>query len=108
MINLNETPEKVLTLVDGEHVTVDGIELVVTVDDFDWVRDPISNAPKIYLTTVDSRIDEYNELNKLSEDGYNYPEYSEYIRHLRDVLGLASMSKEHMVDTIKTKQYMIG
>lgn len=59
---------------------------------------------KVYLTTKDSRPDEYNQINREDE----YPVYGDYIKHVRLSSNAAVMTREELCAVIETRQYTIG
>ena len=116
MINLNKDPSAVHNLKDGDHVLVDGVELVFTAD-------KSFESDGGYLTTVDSKFDLYNEASAEAENGLEeghdvrYPRYGDYIKHLRvksshrkfsDANGKALVSRSILVQVLVLKHYEIS
>lgn len=60
---------------------------------------------KIFLTTKDSRPDEYNQMARNGGEGRLY---RHYIKHVRLHTNAAVMTREEMCDVIETRQYTIG
>lgn len=58
----------------------------------------------IFLTTLDSRVDDYNN-NNLSGA---YKEYRDYIQHMRNADGSAVMRREEIAELLINKQYTIS
>lgn len=133
MINLNQTPNAVLTIPLNARCTLDGIEFVVAAEAV------VDGKKTIVLTTVDSRCDEYNAkltevhnapdqtaydnvmeelyqnyLGKISmDDMVAEPKYHSYIKHVR----LKSANTHHtparvaraeMAEKLVTGDYFIG
>lgn len=106
MINLVDNPEKSLELQHGDHVIVNGIEFNVS-DGY------IENT--IYLTTVTSRVAEYNQRNR-RWDQYggmeNQVRYQDFVTHLRvpcdDVtMGTAVLTREALMNALHSNTFVI-
>lgn len=108
MIDLKLNPEALLTMQKGDLCTLDGYEfyLDVVID-----RDN-GRETGVYLTTTNSRVDEYNELiyrdyQTNGSPSPKYPQYHEYITHLRHPKFSATMSRHELVGVIVTRTYRI-
>lgn len=106
MINLNATPQAVLHLNEGEHATIDGTEVIMCKNDVD---------DRVYLTTADSRVQEYQAAAAITfddddEDGdwIDGPTYSDYIKHVRHHTGRALMTRHELADSITAGSYRIA
>jgi aspartyl/asparaginyl-tRNA synthetase len=101
IINLNENPNAILEMKNGDHVTVLGQELICT------VFQTIGETEQVYLTTADSKVSEYH---KQSDDGQPRFLYSEMIKHLRksDLSQAAMMTRQEMINIIATGAYSIN
>lgn len=100
MINLNTTPQAILHLAVGEHATINDIEVIVNKSEAD-------SQSRIYLTTADSRVQEYLAL--LIEDDFSDDiNYAKYIKHVRHPKGHALMSRQELADVIVAGSYRIA
>lgn len=97
MKNLSLDPCLVLSLVEGEHVSVDGREFVVCVMD---LKDSTLDG-EVYLTTVDSRVEQYNEC----ECDATYRNWITHLRGRDD--GFAVMTREKMKQILTDRTYTI-
>lgn len=99
MINLNETPEALLTVADGEDVVLDGQIFMVSAS-LDLVL-----GPNIYLTLMDG---DSEAIKELSEDGLDFDSYYDkiHVREPKDQYAL--LTREAFVQIIKSKGYYIG
>ena len=100
--NLNAGPSAILFVRDGDIVSVDGVLLTVKV--------PMKSTPDmVYLTTVDSAVEAYNEAQQTA--GIHYSDdvvkYGDYIRHVRDREQRAMMTRSEMSALIKSGMYSI-
>lgn len=90
-IDIKADPTKVLELKLGDVVMLDNILLEV---------DMISHEPdRIYLTTLDSDLCTYCS----SKDSY-----TEYIKHLRNLEGVAVMTRSKMREILESGEYTIS
>nr|DAF93597.1 MAG TPA: hypothetical protein [Myoviridae sp. ctshb19] len=117
MIELLDDPETVNSLEDDQHVLVGGVECVFNCDS---VRVPNSNY--VYLTTYSSRVAEYHaEVERLENEMRGLGEmecviqmaghciYPDYIQNFRQTEnGAAMMSREQMIDILKSGQYVLA
>lgn len=99
MINLNATPQAVLHLNEGEHATIDGTEVIMCKTDVDG---------RVYLTTADSRVQEYQAAAAITFDDDDGPTYSDYIKHVRHHTGRALMTRRDLADSITAGSYRIA
>lgn len=114
MINLSDNPDAVLALEHGVFVLVNSIEFKFEVAAFEN-QDGTRN---VFLTTTDSRIDEYNK----ALCGYSHSNcndckhltetcptgrYGDYITHLRSPSGQAAMLRYELAELIRTNDYEI-
>jgi hypothetical protein len=108
MIDLKLNPEALLTMQKGDLCTLDGHEFYLSVvHDFDNGRET-----GVFLTTTNSRVDEYNDLiyRDYQDHGYptpKYPQYHEYITHVRHPQFSATMSRHELIGVIVTETYRI-
>lgn len=93
MIELTENADALLTVASGDVVAFNGTQLVVEK----------TSDEEIYLTTLDSRVNEW-----LLLDSDSYFIYHEYVHHLRNDVGYAAMSCEEMIESIKNGTAYIG
>jgi hypothetical protein len=104
MIDLNATPEAVLTLGQGDECMLDGRV---------FVCDALDDAGRIYLTTKDSRNHDYNVARQGYESDRGYlprkapPNYHAYITHVR-VGSAAVVAREKLLHALTAHTYTIG
>lgn len=89
MINLNQTPEAIMTMKNGEQATFDGHTFRLDVDHV--LRSDYVNLTMIGDTSQVVRIDE------------EYP-----LVHVRSLKEVAMMERVQLVARIKAKEYLIG
>ena len=110
MVNLNLSPDAVLTLSHGDLVSVDGVEML-----FEESADP----NEVFITTVNHPINDYYDLQQMMSGGELHcdteqsadevAERLKHIRHLRDrVSYVAMMSRQEMYQCLTSDQYMIA
>ena len=125
MINLNETPEAILTMKTGGQCLLDGRTFVchtaalldeaaaAAVAVAVVVAVAVAAVDKsVYLTTIDSRIAEYERVMNEYENDHTlsrrgYPAYEKYITHVR-VGRAAVVRRGQLLEAIKTGTYSIG
>jgi len=90
MINLNQTPEAILTMKDGEQATLDGHTVRLDVDN-------INRQHNVYLTVVSDT----SNIKLIDPDDYDQV-------HVRSYSDVAVMGRDTLVDRLKTKQYFFG
>lgn len=101
VLDIKCNPELILSLKEGDQVSVDGVVLDVLCMDYkQW----------IYFRTTYSRPDEYS---KKREDDEFRGEYCDYIKHLRKkqegrVYGEACLTREEFKALIESGNYYIG
>jgi hypothetical protein len=95
MISLNETPDAVLTMNDGDEATLDGRTFTFTV---------MLPPEEVFLTEVGSRIKEYN--NDF-EDRIPRPEYGDYVKHVRRLDFTAVMTRTMLLEALNAGAYKI-
>lgn len=101
VLDIKSNPELILSLNEGDQVSVDGIVLdVICLPYKQW----------IYFRTTYSRPDEYS---KRCEDDEFSGEYMDYIKHLREkqegrVYGKACLTREEFKSLIESGNYYIG
>ena len=104
MINLTASPSEALKLQEGDVCEVDGRSMTV--------QGAGGDAKKIYLTTTDSRVDEYNRLCDRQHGSGQVqraePKYDRYIQHLRHPEYRAVMTRQELRDILVSKTYTIG
>jgi hypothetical protein len=74
MIDLKLNPEAILTMSDGDFCRLDSYEFYLTV-----ATDEDGEEDGVFLTTVGSRIAEYNSLIMQADYGAAYPRYQDFI-----------------------------
>lgn len=89
MINLNQTPEAILTMNDGEHVTLDG-------HTFRFDVDHVARQNFVYLTMTSNT----TNIARMDE------EYD--LIHVRSLTEVAMMERDMLMARIKNKQYTIN
>ena len=97
MINLNEDPTDIEALFQDDVVMLDGQEFIVNIT-------PIIGDDGIYLTKNTEEVKWYLRLSDQEKDKL---EYSKYNIHVRDNAGMAVVTREEMIENLKTKQYTI-
>lgn len=111
MINLNLAPDAVLTLSQGDAVSVDGIEMVFEVS---------ANPAQVFITTANHTIDEYYDLQKMMIGDELVPpepsgipaaeleERKKYIRHVRNATTwFAQLSRTELHQCLSSGNYTI-
>lgn len=111
MINLNLAPDAVLTLSQGDAVSVDGVEMVFEV---------AANPAQVFITTVKHTVDDYYDLEKpmRGEDPDMNPANAsedekearkQYIRHVRStVTWYAQLSRAELYQCLTSGTYTIS
>lgn len=101
MVNLNLNPEAILTLERGARCTLDGVE-------FEFQTYPEMGEGRVFLTSVDSQVDLYNNLcEKAGNDCANVPDYHKLIKHVR--VGLhAVVARTRLHKALIENTYRIG
>lgn len=107
-IDINHTPEAVMTVEDNAVVYFGNHELIVTTK---FARSDVEPQNQLYFTTTGSRVEEFNRVN----DEYHYgsgdwhaPKYSDYIQHLRIVGDSPAVyTREQWVEALKAKKCVV-
>lgn len=112
MINLNLAPDAVLTLTQGDAVSVDGLEMVFEI---------AADLTQVFITTANHMIDEYYDLQKMvigdelvPPDPKSVPEdelkeRQNYIRHVRNTATwYAQMSRAELHQCLTSGTYTIS
>ena len=111
MINLNLVPDAVLTLSQGDAVSVDGVEMVFEV---------AGDRNMVFITTANHTIDEYYDLQKMmigdelvppepnSTHAAEREERKKYIRHVRNATTwFAQLSRTELHQCLSSGNYTI-
>lgn len=110
MINLNLSPDAVLTLSEGDLVSVNGVEMVFGVSD---------TPDKVFISTVNNEYNEYYNLlemfaGEFDFDMSNKPESEiiermKYIRHVRELnTWVARMTRSEMYRCLSADMFTIS
>ena len=103
MINLNETPEALLTAKSGDKFLLNNQEIYVSIMDL-----PFSDLnERMFLTTTNSKITEYN--NRYDVIDFDRSCYSDMIQHVRiGKSGNTCFLPTTFIEAIRSNDFIIG